>query len=406
MSLPTRLAPTPSDTSGDGPPPGGPLGRLLVERAALHPAAPAFAEPPASALSSGRSAAGLSWAGAVDLVRAVASHLDGLSLAPRDVVAIVLPGGKEAWLAALAAETVGCIPCPIPVFLDPQALATCLEAVDARAVVTQARIGDLRPAETLCSLASRLYRLRSVLAWGPGVPDGAVDLDRPSTPRRRIAPSGPPLPGEPGVVTFDSQGAHLAPFFRSSRSLLAAGAVMAEAMRLGARDHVVSLLAPDDLKGLAAGPVACLVAGASLEMHALPRREIMADPKLSNRTHFVLPGWADSAAAALGLHGRVASVVLVHEAGADIGLHREATRILHVAAYGEHALVPALPAGQDACAPSRRDLIEVRISAVSFQVRGLSTACRPLGTPAISDEELAATWKAVGDARGLARGRA
>jgi mycobactin salicyl-AMP ligase len=181
------------------------------------------------------------------------------------------------------------------------------------------------------------------MAFGPDVPDGAADLDT------VIADVEPGAPGvershadtQPGIVTLPRGLAECVPVFRPSMSLIAAAARILVPARIRPGDRLISLIAPDDLKGLALGPVAALLTGASLELHGVFDGAALIDSlDEGGRTHLVVPGWMERALGELDLPASVVTIILVHGVPVKFRAHSAlGRRVVDVLAFDEIALI-------------------------------------------------------------------
>lgn len=411
----SRAAPLPDPAATPPRADAGPentLAGLLEGLARLDPDAAALADMEGREAWCGRAPGRYTRAGAALAMRDLSSRLLALDLPPGSAVGICLAGGTEACLAILAAERAGLVPVLLPVFAEEDDLERRLTLSDARAVVTQTRVGRLRPAATLCAVAARRFRLRFLLAFGPDVPDGVVDLDRPSS--RGAGAPGPVRGASPGIVTFEDRADEphaLLPhaLFRPSSSWLAAAALVLAATGWGPGDTVVTSLAPDDLKGLATGLVACLGAGAACEVQAVfdPDR-LAAAVARHPRTHLVLPGWTERAVARLGLADGAASVVLVHDSPAALpsgtGAAPWRCPVVDAVALGETALLaarrdrrgrPAVPLAGAFPNGAGRPLLTVRTDAGGrTEARGWASVAVPFGGAASVPPSAGESWRA------------
>lgn len=243
---------------------------------------------------SGRAASRLTWRDIRERSCLIAARLSRLSLGPGALVGICLPNGTDWMVAFLAVERAGLTPCCLPVDAAGPDLAAAIETAGLEAIVTQAAIGDLRPAQTICEIAARYYGLRYVLGFGPHLPDGVTDLDA-ETRRPGAAPGSLPHAGRSrGIVTFERSAGGWRPVLRSHPSLIAAAAPLVAAVRPGRPDTLVTLLAPDDLKAIVAGPMMSLLTGCAVEAQGLFRRADLDRSLLSNRNALlVAPGWME-----------------------------------------------------------------------------------------------------------------
>ena len=145
----------------------------------------------------------------------------------------------------------------------------------------------------------------------------------------------------PGIVTFERRGATVQPLFRPYASCLAAAVTFLVARKIEATDRILTLLPPDDLRGLATGLLASLVTGATLESHGLVDGASMAIACRSDTpTHLVAPGWMETTLAGADLPASIASLVMVHEAPVRFRGRGELKQpVTDVLAFGEVALI-------------------------------------------------------------------
>src|SRR5829696_7212491 len=244
---------------------------LLEATARRHQGRPAFRDQPGREAWCGRPRLEWSYALAVKIVARLAAAFSALRLEPGSPIGICLPGSSEAALTILAVEKAGHRPCLLPAAWREVELERALLAARVAAVVSFGRLAEDSPAEILCRIAARSFGLRFLLAYGPGVPDGVIDLDRvlvddggaPSEPAAAAAPD------DPGLITFGRRGGQASPLHRTAAALVASAVTLLVAARIAPGDRILSLLAADDHCGLATGLAAALLSGATLECHGL-----------------------------------------------------------------------------------------------------------------------------------------
>jgi hypothetical protein len=168
--------------------------------------------------------------------------------------------------------------------------------------------------------------------------------------------------------------------FRPYSALVAATASILTPMRIRPEHRILSLLAPDDLRGLAVGPVAALLSGAVLEHHGMfvgaALLSALDDPQ---PTHLIAPGWLEPTLSKLEWPQTMASIVLVHDAPVRFRASMELKgTIIDVLAFDEIALIAgartpsglfALSLDTAANGKALADLLSVRIESddtVSF----------------------------------------
>lgn len=146
---------------------------LLRDRVAVHPDDPAVDDPPGTRELTGRGPQQWTWSRLDQQVDRLAALLLGHGVRRADTVAMQLPTGVELVQAVLACWRIGAAAMPLSVSLRDRSLTYRALRTGTRLIVTSARIGPLRPAATAVALPC----FPVVLAWGPDVPYGAVDLD-------------------------------------------------------------------------------------------------------------------------------------------------------------------------------------------------------------------------------------
>lgn len=323
--------------------PSSALGRLLGDAAQITPDRPAFRDSAGREEWAGRPSFELTAEVGTEAVARLSAYLAGLGLEPGARLGICLPNGSEAAMSILAAGDAGLTPCLLDVTADAGELSNAIEAADIRAIITQTRFGPERLAEKLCFVAAGFFRLRFLLAFGPEVPDGVVDLDPILLEPRRERQPVRSVSQEPGLVSFSRDSSGKLAYFRSYRSLIAAAAPIVRAARLRPGERLLTLLAPDDLKGLATGLAAGLVAGATVEFLAVFDAAAFGATLLRPEpTHLVAPGWMEPALARMDLPSTLRSVILVHEAPLALdGRQSPTCSVVDVVCCAELALIPS-----------------------------------------------------------------
>lgn len=297
-----------------------PLGRiglfaLLSATARRHPERVAFIDPADKPAWSGRPAITWTYAAATEIVERLARGLGAWRLPPGSRIGLCLPGSAENALALLAVEAAGHIACPLPVAWDEDRLVAAIESAGIGALLTQSRLGPAALAERACRVAVRCFGLRYVAAFGPEIPDGVINLDEMVLDNR--APAGP-RPFPLGIVSFVG-GDPDRPIHRACGALVAAAAAHLVALRPAPGERILSLLGPNDLRGLATGLAAALVAGTSLE--TLP---VFDGPALAAAlarpipTHLVAPAFLEHRITGRDLPENLRSVTIVHRAPAIV----------------------------------------------------------------------------------------
>ena len=245
--------------------------------------------------------------------RLAATLLDG-GLKPGDCALIAAAADPATVVLLLGAARAGLVAALASAGAGAGELMASARACRADALLAPARIGPARPVEALLAVAAGVETVRLVGVWG-GEAEGAARLDAETPDGPTIAPPATPAP----VVTFASgPGGPVA--IRHQQTTLAAAALdfLARA-QIGAGLPLVSAVAPTRFAGLIAGPVASLLSGATLRLHApFAGEALVAAIRDCQPAHLILPAGlgADMARRARAERLRLASLVLVGEEGA------------------------------------------------------------------------------------------
>jgi mycobactin salicyl-AMP ligase len=413
--------PDPARPAGAGTPAAAPMGlsALLAAIADRHPTRIALVDQASKPAWCGRPAIAWTYAAAREIVARLAEGLQQLRLPPRSPVGLCMAGMAEAHLAFLAIEQAGHVPCLLPVTWDEGRLLQAVEAAQILAVLTQGVLGADRPAERLCRVAARYFPMRFIAAFGPHVPDGVLGLDQVVLDHRGDAAALGAGPA-PGLVTFalpwsaparaggpppEPEGPPL-PVRREADALTAAAAAFLVPLRVEPGERILSLLPPGDLKGLATGLAAALLAGATLECHPVfDAGALSAALDQPMPTHLVAPAWMESGFARTTVPGRLRTLAYVHRAPCRLsGRLPGRPGVVDVVAFDEGALLCGRRDAQDvglvlaaperaASASDRAGLIQLRRDPdgrLSF--RGPACAVRVLHRGVTYDENPDGWW--------------
>ncbi len=252
---------------------------------------------------------------------------------------------------------------------DEDRLLQAVEAAQVLAILTQGVLGAERPAETICRVAMRYFPLRFVAAFGPHVPDGVISLDQVVLDHRGDAAAlgtGPAaglitfaLPGalsglSPGAAPArpgpqpEPEGVPL-PVRREAEALTAAAAGCLVPLRVEPGERILSLLPPSDLKGLATGLAAALLAGATLECH--PVFDVGALSAALDQpvpTHLVAPAWMEAGFSRTTVPGRLRTLAYVHRAPCRLSTRLPGrSGVVDIVAFDEVALLCGRRDAQD-----------------------------------------------------------
>jgi acyl-CoA synthetase len=119
----------------------------------------------------------LSWTQADEEVSRLAQVLLDEGITAGDVVGVQLPNTVEIVLAFLAVVRIGAIVAPFPVQYRAYELTHLSSVAGVKAFITASRIGKRAAAAEMSELRPRVPSLRTLAAFGPGLPPGVVNLD-------------------------------------------------------------------------------------------------------------------------------------------------------------------------------------------------------------------------------------
>lgn len=360
---------------------------LLAAVADRHPARIAFVDQASKPDWCGRPAIAWTFAAAREIVARLAEGLQQLRLPPRSPVGLCMAGMAEAHLAFLAIEQAGHVPCLLPVTWDEDRLLQAVESAQILAILTQGVLGAERPAETMCRVAMRYFPLRFVAAFGPHVPDGVLSLDQVVLDHRGDA-AALGTASAAGLVTFALPGAPPAgpagpppepagapvAVRREAEALTAAAAGCLAPMRVEPGDRILSLMPPSDLKGLATGLAAALLAGATLECHPVfEAGTLSAALDQPVPTHLVAPAWMEASFARTTVAGRLRTLAYVHRAPCRLsGRLPGRAGVVDILAFDETALLCGRRDAQDVglvlAAPERAAMAPERVAPIPERI--------------------------------------
>lgn len=323
----------------------GALSRLLFDAAVSRPSDLAFRDGPGREKWCDRPPLRLSNEVATEAVRRLSLFLRRLGLEPGSAVGVWLPNGTEAALSIVAIEDAGLTPCVIAITATAGQLSSAIQAADLRALVTQSRFGPDLLAGKACFVAAGFFRLRHLLAFGPDVPDGVVDLDpillaprSSETPVVQTAPSRPA-----GLITLQTGSNGAAPVHWPWPALIGGAEQVVREAKIEAAHRVLTFSPPDDLEGVTAGLIAALVAGATLEAHTFFESDALLETLAKpGQSHLVAPGSLEDALVEGGVVSAVTSTILVHRAPASLGAAPPSSgTIVDLLSFGETGFLVA-----------------------------------------------------------------
>ncbi len=150
---------------------------LLRERVREHGAIPAIVDPLNRAALVDGPVRSLTWPELDEQVSRLAQVLLDLGVRPGDVVGVQLPNTVEIAIAFLAIVRIGAIVAPFPVQYRAYELTQLSGVAEVRVFITASRISTRPAAAEIAGLRARIPSLRTVAAFGSGLPAGVVALD-------------------------------------------------------------------------------------------------------------------------------------------------------------------------------------------------------------------------------------
>jgi AMP-binding enzyme len=330
---------------------------------------------------------GLDYAQTDRAITALAARLRGLGLATDTVVAIQLPNIVEAVIALLGVLRAGMIAAPLPLLWQQQDMVEALRGIGAKAILTCARIGDHRPAQTAMLAAADLFPIRHIAAFGSDLPDGVVPLDGERASATGDFKGAPPRPGPAGdhvaVITFDVTAQGITPVARNHAQLIAGGLAACHESGLGADAALLSAIPPASFAGIALSVVPWLLAGNSLTLHQGCDVETLAAQSAALKAAtLVLPGPALAALVASGkIAASVKSILALWRAPERLGATawREPSTLVDVASFGEIGLLASRRGADGLPAPIPLGFIGAP-HAVGGEIAAMQTARSRSGT--------------------------
>ncbi|MGH3744277.1 MAG: class I adenylate-forming enzyme family protein [Mycobacteriales bacterium] len=253
---------------------GDTVDELLRARVAERGDVPALVDPLNREVLVGGDPRTLTWNGIDDQVDRLAQVLLDEGIGAGDVVAVQLPNTVEIVVAFLAVVRIGAVVCPFPVQYRAHEITVLSTVAEAVAVVTTGRIGERPAAAEVAALRGAIPSLRSVLAFGPDVPPGAVPLEEriaAADDRRGLAAHVAARRTDPGdcVTICWTSGTESAPkgVPRTHYDWLAMAVTTAEAPGLSADDVLLNPFPMVNMAGISGMFLPWLRVGGLLVQH-------------------------------------------------------------------------------------------------------------------------------------------
>ena len=224
--------------------------RLRADRVAIGDSTQGDAEP-------------LSFAEFDRRISALAGLWLDLGLKPGECILVAGGAVATSVIALIAALRAGLDIAFAPLHLSTEKMLDFANDTEAVALAAEATYGGLAPAEELLGVAAQAPLVRLVCSLGPGHVDGAVAAD-PAQLAVSDRPGAATRTGEARILTRAPDGEVVV---HRQQTVVAAALDLVTRARIGMRLPIITTIAPVTFAGLAAGPVAALLAGAPLLLH-------------------------------------------------------------------------------------------------------------------------------------------
>jgi acyl-CoA synthetase (AMP-forming)/AMP-acid ligase II len=238
--------------------------------------------PGRSAVSEGSKATPLSFADFDRKVLGLAWQISLLKLGQQSRLLLLGGASVSSILLIFAALRAGLDVALAPAILDADELRRFAQDVEAVALAVDPAFLAVQSEEDVRELAARLPSMRVICATAKM--DGAVWLDTDTVVPQETLPENK---ADGLVILHDPQGP---PAYFNQRRLLAAALDVATQARIGTQQPILSTLSPISFAGLVAGPLAALLAGTQLVLHApFERAALVADLGKLAPCHLLAP---------------------------------------------------------------------------------------------------------------------
>ena len=252
---------------------GGPratLDDIFRQAAVRHPRAIALLDPRDRMRATDGAPRRLTYAEVDRLATALAARLRGLGLPIDAVVATQLPNTVESVVTMLGILRAGMIVAPLPLLWRKADAVVALGRIGAKALITSTRIGAVSHGDLAVQIASELFAIRQIFAYGSDVPDGVVPLDDLfATDKQEPPPVG--RAGNPAAhvaaVTFDVTADGIVPVPRSHAQLIAGGLGPLLEGRIALDTTILSATPVSSFAGMALTLLPWLLSGGTLALH-------------------------------------------------------------------------------------------------------------------------------------------
>lgn len=269
----------------------------------------------------------LSYAQAERAIAAIAARLTGMGLSADSIVGIQLPNTVESILTILGVMRAGMIAAPLPLLWRRADAVAALGRIGTKALITCGRVDGFNHCQLAMRIASELFSIRYVCAFGSNLPDGIVPFDQVLADELR-GPL-PPLDRDRfnnaaahvGLITFEVGNAGIVPVARNHLEMIAGGLGATLESRLTQGAHILSTMPASSFAGISLVLLPWLLSAGTLCLHHRYDADVLVRQRLDEACHtLVMPG-------ALALHLAQTGAFARDDRGAIVGAWRSPERL-------------------------------------------------------------------------------
>jgi acyl-coenzyme A synthetase/AMP-(fatty) acid ligase len=298
----------------------------------------------------------LTYAEADRMVAAIAGRLYRMGIPTDSIVGVQLPNTVDNILTLLGVLRAGLIAAPLPLLWRRAETVAASARIGAKALITCGHVGGFNHCQLAMRVASEVFSIRYVCAFGEKLPDGVVPFDDLFT-AERLDPL-PPLERERqhnaashiAFITFDVGASGIVPVARNHLEAIAGGLGIALEGRLAQDARIVSTIVPASFAGLSLSFVPWLLSAGTLSLHHPFDAEVLAQQRRDDGCQtLIVPGPVALRLAEAGAFAR-------DEAGSVIAAWRAPERLAASPTWREHgtALVDVSIFGEAGLVAARR----------------------------------------------------
>ena len=333
--------------------------KLAESMARARPDQIAFVDAPDTSHWLYRQARALTYAEFIRLTHRFARQIVTFGLKRGDTVILILPNSHEFAVAFVGALAAGLIPVPLSIAASPDQIRDAADLVNAQAIVTVSRIGEMQPALVMREIAAQVFSIRAIGSFGKDCLEGVASLDGwdeaeldPLDPQRARGSD------EISLVTLEFHDG-LRAVARTQSQLIAESIGLTSTAHIGPRGCLLNTLMP----GSAFGVIACialpLLVRAQVHFHGVFSSQTLVHQLMSwPGMAIIAPLALESALCELGakINGPVGTAILLHRAESMATVAAGPTlsgRVVDVNAIGEagHYFIPRTIAGRKSPLP-------------------------------------------------------